>query len=84
MAEETSETETMDTGAGIESSEVYEPSVASVTAVIEDRKRKGPKLRGNPLKRQNSLPNIRQLGEVKKAMSFFRTCCWLRSEIIAL
>ena len=70
MAEETSKTESMNTGAGIEPNEVYEPSVESVTAVTEDRKRKGPKLRGNPLKRQNSLPNIRQLGEVKKAMSF--------------
>ena len=70
MAEETSKTESMDTGSGIEPSEVYESSVDTVTAVTEDRKRKGPKLRRYPLKRQNSLPNIRQLGKVKKAMSF--------------
>ena len=63
MAEETSKTESMDTGAGIEPNEVYEPSVDSVTAVTEDRKRKGPKLRGNHLKRQNSLPNIRRSEE---------------------
>lgn len=70
MAEENSKTESMDTGAGTELGEANEANVASVPDVIEDRKRKGPKLRGNPLKRQNSLPNIRQLGEVKKAMSF--------------
>ena len=74
MAEETSKTESMDTGAGIELSVVHEPSVDSVAAVTEDRKRKGPKLRGNPLKRQNSLPNIRLLGEVKKPC-LSRTCC---------